>query len=208
MQAQQTVTPCNAVVFNGREYARYSFYVNSGHAYFMTDTLYRGSVMYDGVACDNVRLLYDEVADQLITNDITNIHLVQLVKQKVDSFSIGDHRFIHIRKDKEVPDQPETGYYEVIHDRKIRVLKKEKKQMRQNISLSTGPERSFQTEYIYYIKYKNKHYKVNSQKSLLSVFGESKKQLRQFISQNNLSYIKSSDEFIARSIAFAETLTP
>ncbi len=57
-------------IFNGREYERYSFYLNKGIPFFMSDTMTLGSVVYDGMLYNNVELMYDMILDELTLGDI------------------------------------------------------------------------------------------------------------------------------------------
>ncbi|MBO9572830.1 MAG: hypothetical protein J7497_11595, partial [Chitinophagaceae bacterium] len=105
-------------LYNGREYDRYPFYINSGIPYYNADILVAGQVQYDGLRYDSVLLMYDLISDELITTDFTGSHFVKLVKQKVDSFNIHATKFISIHSGKKVPE----GYYKLIYSGKRQIL--------------------------------------------------------------------------------------
>jgi hypothetical protein len=200
----QDLPPDRYVVLNGREYVRYALTINSGHAYFLVDSLLDGSVSYDGVNIGGLKLMYDESLDELVAHDISKIYMVQLVKQKVDSFSIDGHRFVQLRRDASFISQPDPGFYEVLHEGRLVALKKEIKRIAEKTGTGSF-ERSFETRSAYYILDGKRYYQVNNQRDLIAVLGN-KKELRLYIRENNLSYKRNPDELVASVIAYAETL--
>ena len=198
----------NPALYNGREYVRYSFQVDKGHAYFLVDSFLTGSVLYDGVICDHVNLLYDEYKDELVTTEIRGKELVQLIKSKIDSFSIGEYKFIHLRPDASLLNIPAFGFYQILHDGKNQVLKKEKKIIKENAGITVTFERSFETQSSYFVRIANRYYEVNSKKDILSLFEKNKRDISRYIKDNHLNYKKDPEELVSRVALYAETLTP
>ncbi len=62
--------------YNGVEYRRYPYFIHSGHPFFMADSLINGTITYDGVTYEDVKLQYDEVNDALITTDLQGDNLL------------------------------------------------------------------------------------------------------------------------------------
>ena len=198
----------NQEVFNGREYLRYPYYFSKGTAYFQADSLATGTVLYDGVLCSGVPLLYDQLRDQLITADSSKQNLIRLVKEKVDRFSINQHQFIHLKKQKGLSFiWPEEGYFEVIYNGQIKVLKKENKAIKQSSS-NNDLTKFIESGSAYYLLYGGKVTKIKNERGLLTVFGDKKKEVRQFLKDNQLKFRKDTDNTIARTAAHVDSLIP
>ena len=100
-----------APYYNGIQYRRYPNYIHYGQPFFIADSLTAGTITYDDVTYENVKLQYDEVNDELITTDLQGHNLVQLFKQKISAFSIGPHKFINLSQT-----YPRAGYYRVLYN--------------------------------------------------------------------------------------------
>ena len=88
-----------AAKFNGVQYPGYTVSFADGHPYFKENALNKGSILYDGVLFKDVNLLYDEVADCVVFQDST--HRIQLINEKLKSFSIANDQFERIEKNRE-----------------------------------------------------------------------------------------------------------
>lgn len=139
-----------SAIFNGKEYLRPSFYINSGIPYYKADSLTRGSVEYDGIIFNDIYLMLDQVEGELITYDFSGKHLVRLVKEKVSKFSIYGAEFISVQGISKNID----GYYEVEKRGNSLLLKKEIKQIKQIVK---GDElnRSITSKQEYLVLYNN-----------------------------------------------------
>lgn len=59
----------------------------------------KGSVSYDGNTYNEVSILYNLVTDEVIILHTNKVAKVQLIKEKVDAFSLPGHSFLHLRFD-------------------------------------------------------------------------------------------------------------
>jgi len=151
----------NDAIYNGREYERYPFYINNGIPYFEADTLAMAQLVYDGIQYNETLLLYDLVADELITRTYDGKKLIKLVKQKVDSFQLNGGRFISVHNgDKNIPE----GYYQVLNDNNTQVLKKEIRRIESQIRSGEQLERNIKSKTTYYVKENNEYRKVSNSK--------------------------------------------
>ena len=123
-------------LYNGTEYTGYPFSFVEGSPFFLTNQPQRGSVMYDGVEYRDVNLQYDELSGLLIMQDEN--HRIQLSNDRISGFAIGNNPFIRFVKDSLSPPEPETGFYNILYDGQLSVLKKGIKNHTPDLFLFTG----------------------------------------------------------------------
>lgn len=146
---------------NGREYTRLSFNIHKGIPYFKTDTLSYGTVMFDGILYDSVKLLYDQVSDELITNDVSGNNLIRLVKQKVAYFTLFNTTFTYLpATGKNIT----AGYYEVTYDDNTQLLKKEIKEIKEEVKGDEQLKKIIQTRTRFFVKQNDEYYPVKKNK--------------------------------------------
>jgi len=189
--------------YNGVEYRRYPYFIHSGHPFFIADSLIRGTITYDGVTYENVKLQYDEVNDALITTDVQGDNLVQLFKQKISGFAIGEHEFIHL-----LQTYPRAGYYRVLYNGKSQILVREYKSIQVKPGRVTSEtERSVYSTTDYYLKTDKGYEKFNRLNSLLSLMGNQRKQVAAFIRDKKLRKRTDREDLYYQAASFFDQLT-
>lgn len=152
-----------------------------------------GKIIYDGQIYYDVKLKYDIYRDILVLNPFgesenTSINVIQ---NKVESFSIQDKNFIKI--DRKIETVPEfiTGYYEEnkIAPDFIFYIKHHKVQ--QKVIAENGLFYSFKDSNSFFVDLKNKIYVINGKNDLIKLFPEQKKQINGFYLMNR--ELKKSD---------------
>ena len=194
-------------LYNGSQYPGYPFnFKDGGHAFFATDKALPGTIVYDHLYYPVAKLLYDEIAEQVVLSDST--HRLQLYTPLIDRFTIGDNVFIHLLKDSASPELVSSGFYQVLYQGKVMVLKKEVKTIREELrGVDEGIVRFVEGKLHYYI-FKNKRYfPLTSKNSLGAILGN-KKALQQFIKENKLNFKERRDELLVKSVAWYEQHNP
>ncbi len=180
-------------LINGREYNRYNIFFTRGIPYFKTDSLTIGSIEFDGKKYDNVPLLYDQVMDEIVTNNLDKSNFVRLVKPRVQRFSVMGSSFINLnRVDNKIPD----GYYEILYEGSIKLYKKDKKEITNDVRLGVGVQKVIKSTINYYLNKNGKYAGVRSVSSLITVIDDKKEELKQFAKKNRKRY-RDSDMDIA-----------
>lgn len=189
--------------YNGIQYRRYSSFIHIGHPFFIADSLIEGTLDYDGVKYSNVKLQYDEVNDELITNDVQGQNLVQLYKGKVSAFSIGPHMFIN-----NFQGDPGAGYYRVLYSGRSTILVKEKKVIQvKHGETNAETVRSVDVSTDYYLKTAKGFEKFNRLKSFLQLFRNKRKTVAGFIRGKNLKYRQDKENLFYQAATFYDQLT-
>lgn len=193
-------------LFNGSQYAGYLFeFRDSGHPYFLKQVT-PGTIVYDNQFYPQVKLLYDELAEEIVFEDST--HRIQLLKQRVAGFTIGASSFVNIVKDSLSSAIVSTGFYQVLYGGRVVVLKKEIKRIREEMRYADeGVLRFIDAKQYYYIRKGGVYYSISSKKALLSVFKDRKKELQQYIKSSRLNFKKDRDDMLAKLGAYYDQLT-
>jgi hypothetical protein len=192
-----------APYYNGIQYRRYSNYIHFGHPFFIADSLINGTVTYDGVTYQNVKLQYDEVNDELITTDLQGDNLVQLFKHEISGFSIGPHQFINLSQT-----YPRAGFYRVLYNGKSQILVREFKSIQVKPGqITSETERSVNTTTDYYMKTDKGYEKFNRLNSFLSLMGNHRKQVARFIRDKKLRTRTDREELYYEAASFFDQLT-
>jgi hypothetical protein len=194
-------------LYNGIQHAGYPFVFETGdHPFFYSAAATTGAVVYNNIVYPNINLHYDEVADVLIFEDAT--HRIQLINERVSRFTIAENNFIRIVKDSLGESAISSGFYNLLYEGNTAAIKKEVKKIREEVrNNSEGVLRHIETKTYYYIKKKNEYYAVKRKKNVLGLLKDKKKEVQQYIKDNNLSFKNDRDNMLKKITAYYDQLT-
>jgi hypothetical protein len=192
-------------IYNGTAYLRYPYYINRGHVFFLEDSFFIGSVLYDGIKYTGVPLLHDEVNDELLTPDIRRENIIRLVTRKVDHFSILDHHFIRIGQKDQRGLAP--GFYQSLYNEKSGLLRKEVKVIHTKIVRQTEIEREVTEKVNYYLRLENKYEEITGYRSFLSLFGPKRRQVQSHMRSQRIRYKKNKEKYIITAVRYYDEIT-
>jgi hypothetical protein len=129
--------------------------------------------------------------------------MMQLVSEKVKSFSILDHTYVRLINNNENP--LETGFYDLLYDGRIKVYARRTKTFQENTQSGTI-ERRFDYKVRYYIFKDNTYNPVSSKSSVLKVFMDKKQELRQQISKSKLNFRADREKSIVQLTQLYDSL--
>lgn len=195
-------------LFNGKESLYYDPSIKEGSAYFADAKNWSaGTVWFDGYFYSNVKLLYDLVKDRvaiLLNNNVTGI---VLQSERVKSFTLLAHTFIYVKYDSLLRKPVKNGFYDDLYDGKIKILARREKNI-QTASTPSSTESYFSPTVDYYLFKNGDYYAISSKGSVLAVLKDHKRELQQFISQNDLSFNKTGrEEAMAKVAEYYDHLT-
>jgi hypothetical protein len=192
-------------LYKGNEYADYAHLLRDGHPFYGEGKLKTGTISYHGIRYRDVPILYDLVYDQVVIFDYYHIFKIILTGQLIDRFTIGDHSFIRLT-DSISPGMPKVGFYEELYAGRITLLKKETKQIQEDLNNGDHAQRFIEgTDSSYFLRMGNIYYPVNHNKSLLATLKDKKKELRHFIRSNNLSMRKDRENTLIKVAAWYDS---
>ncbi len=195
----------------------------TGTYYAYTENYEKGNVLYNGRIYKDVLLNLNAHTDELQVKIPSSQLILVLNKDFVQSFTIGVHNYINVGRKVEENKQDFSnkniniiesvegssvdniipgGYYEIIHDGNLKLLKKTKKIYSERINQSASIETKSQVERIFtgsisYLLIKDKYIgknltpsgndvvNIKRKASLISQLRSKKSEVRQFIRKNN-----------------------
>ena len=208
-QLTNTISVFNSMVrdqsalYNGSYYYRFPEYIHSGHPFFVSDKPAIGEVFYDGTLFKNVPLLYDERIDELITYDYNKTNLLQLVKLKVNMFSIHGSHFINVTDThKAIP----SGYYQLLYSSRSQVLSKEVKKVKTRIISQVEVNRSAETENSRYARINGRYHMINGSKALMKLFGSHRNAVSDMMKGKKMKYKANPSSYIVEAVSYYDQL--
>lgn len=193
-------------LYNGSEYAGYPFRFNEGHQFFGANELTKGSIVYNGILFENVPIQIDLITEHVIINCFEGGYRIQLINERISSFNLLNHTFIRIVKDSANSNVINTGFYDQLYEGDITVLKKEKKKIDEEISITAGIIRSVTEDNFYYLKKAGKYYSIKNKNYLVEVLHDKKKDIKQFMRKNKLKFKKDTENMLVQVAHYYDTL--
>lgn len=177
------------LIFNGPEYNEFPEPYN-GFPYFKSEYWEEGSIHYDGEQYDSITMMYDIYTDELVIEHYDQkgyAAKVKLDKNKIDRFSLLGSSFVKLTKDSAERAGVRPGFYDVAYNGNVKLMAKRRKDIVKETTQNT-----ILTEFVrkddFYVYKDGVYYPVRRKKSILKVFGDKKKAVRQFIKKNHLSF--------------------
>ena len=182
--------------YNGSRYSPTGYVFRTGSPYFISDSFYMGSVVYDDILFDSVYLLYEDMRELLVSRNKDDYPL-QLINQRVSSFIISGHSFIRVIADSLHPGIPKTGYYEILYPGQSQLLKKTFKTIIEEPSVDENIviRRIEETE-SYYIRIAGVYQRIKSKKELLALMHDHQKEIQKYIKKTNLNFSKNRENLL------------
>lgn len=192
-----------SALYNGSKYAPYPFIFKEGYPFFYSAYPDIGTVTYDGILYDSILMSYDETKDVLVINDQGN--RIQLLSEKVVQFKIFNYDFIRLEKDRNSNELISSGFYNILYKGDLILLKKQVKTVKEEI---TNAEliRSVNEKDYYYIKKDQAIFPIKSSKDLYRLLGDKKKQVQQFVKENNLKFSNDKQNMLTKATAYFDSL--
>lgn len=189
--------------FNGSQAPSYKPAVIEKNPYYAIAAFKEGSIDYENMHYNHVQLMYDEVADVVLLSDST--HQIQLIKEKLQSFTIGSDKFINIWVDSNVTNLYASGYYQALAEGPVSLLKKEIKKVRDRI---IGTEIFYQIDVTtdYYVKENQNLYLIDWKKAIIKILNNKSQELRKYINSERLNYNKDKEAMLIKVVNYYNLL--
>jgi hypothetical protein len=171
-----------------------------GSPYFQSAEIADGSVWYDHQPYSGIPMQYDQVRDQLIVEGL-NGYLIVLYNDRVGEFTLYGHRFIFLSR--AVPD----GFYDLLESGKVTIYAKREKKIEESI---TGDEiiHTIAAKDFFYAVRDGQFHSCGSQKSLLSLLVDRKKEIKTYMRSNRIRFKKNPEQAILKITAYYNQLFP
>ncbi|MDQ7948240.1 MAG: hypothetical protein REI78_03610 [Pedobacter sp.] len=176
-----------ARLYNGREY---NFYFGlEGMAYFQSRLFdEKAQVVFDGVYYERIPLIFDLFKQKLITLLPSPIIKMELAMERVKSFTLYQHAFIHteltvINRDNEKV----TGFFDQIYLGKTKIFVKRTKRVHETVG-TQAMKKYFTDKNFFFLQLKDKIYEFNGESNFFALFGERKNDLKKYLKQQKVKF--------------------
>lgn len=193
-----------APYLSGPLYPKYPFYISEGQPYYKYKVAMPGTLWYDDLRYDSVKLLYDEVADEVLAEDFYHTEMIRLPKDRVKGFAFATDRFVLLSGDE--GRSLDRGFYQVLYNGNIKVYRKETKTIQEKANPVNISERVVESHVLYYMWIDGRYRAFTKSKSFLSFFREHRKAVREHLAQKGLNVKSLSDESIAEAASYFDQL--
>jgi hypothetical protein len=192
-------------LYNGSHYSTTGYLFRTGTPYFLKDSFSNGSVVYDDILFDSLSLLYEDLRQLLVVK--TENYLLQLVNQRITSFTISGHQFIRLTADSLHPGISRTGFYEILYQGHTTVLKETFKNILEEPSIyERAIIRHINETHNYYIKTGNSYRIVKSNGELLGILHDHQKDIQRFIKKNKLKFRKDKENTLIQVAGYYDQI--
>jgi len=193
-----------AGIYNGCDY-QYER-INSGHVFFETNDLVKGSIVYDHIEYRDVPMLYDIVRDELVIQGNYQPYFILLASYKVSQFSLSGHTFTRISADSLTGTAIQTGFYQCLYNGKTKAWVKNRKGIEESIDNGNILKKTAVEKNKWFISKQGTYYEVQGKSSVLKVLADKKKEIQQYTKQNKIKFKNNMDVALARIVAYYDTI--
>lgn len=194
----------NLQLFNGSEYT-FAGHGAIGFPFFESAALLPGTIYYNGKPYYDVSMQYDLVTGNIVINDYTKSFSITPVREKIDSFFILRHKFIHLYVDPANAAVPGSGFYEVLYEGKITVLAKREKKYQ--LSLNAADKTAAYPQYdTYYVQNNAQFYQVHNKSAMLESLPGKKNLIKDYISKNKLDFKRNRERAIVQTAEYYDQI--
>jgi len=192
-------------LYNGPAYIPYDFKSVTNANFQDTTAFNNGSINYDGIVYTNVPLKYDLYRDLLVSRLGNGILSYSFISEKVYAFDLLGHHFIRLQADS-LNKQMDVVFYDELYYKKLQLLARRSKSLQQETTAGVL-EKTFVKETDYFLKKGNIFYNVNSQGKFFDVLKDKKKELKQYLKDNKISFSDNRERAMVILAAYYDHLT-
>ena len=195
-----------AGLYNAPEFDPYIIPFSKGHPYFQSNALANGTVTYEGIVYPDVPLLYDLVRDELVLLRHDDVRRLNLIKERVECFSIHGHSFVQLFSDTTMKSAPTPGFYDLLFDGAVDLLARRTKNLQQYTEGLSLENKVFAKDHYYVVKDKT-YYNVRNKKTLLAVLKDKKSAIQQYIRTNKIQFRHNFEKAAVAIVAYYDQTT-
>ena len=178
------------------------------HPYLKEANYVKASLSYLGADYPEEMLLLDWNRNELVVLSPDNAHIV-LFPENLDHAILHGYHVFYLQNDG-LPGCPPTGYYIQLYSGKYKAYKKVTARMME-YEWMPGREFSTGTDYVtktrFYLYKDNAYHIIQNKNALLRNLKPYKKELKKYISNNNLRFQQDAEDLIARTVKEYERLS-
>lgn len=173
-----------------------------GSPYFLDSaSVQPANIRYNGTQYKEVPILYDAYDDLMVS--VSHSVLYSVRSEKLSDVFVAGHHFIYLPESKHF--NLTTGYYDQLYDGTSEVLVKRKRGVVKRVD-QQSVQVIYEVDDEIYIKKGTDFLPVSSKQSVLSVFKNKAKQLKEYMSANKISFRKDKEHSIAQLASYYDQI--
>ncbi len=189
-------------ILSGAEYTSLNYNPSKGHPFFLNSYFTSANIVYEGLEYTNIPLLYDLVQDQVVIGDVNRPNLmVVLDKAKISQFQVQGHLFVYVQPSESTNTLFKAGHLESLNNGEVKVLVQRTKTPSGRES-ETNVIITFKEKNTYFLLKDNTYYPIRSKKDAFKVLADRKRELQQFVKQENGSFSKNPEKWLVNVSEF------
>lgn len=201
VQVFHQATGHQSQLYNGRVHIAYPPNM-LGSAYYLSKDAQTGAVEYDHILFRNVPLWYDEVRDKVVVLHFNGVSAFELFSERIGRFWLGSHPFLRIVQEAgDTVHTPATGFYEELCTGKLTLLAKRKKLMVDFID-NMEVKKRIDLKESFFARIDGIYYPVNSQRALLSVMKDKKRDVQQYMKKGGWKFRKGPETYLVKATEY------
>ena len=177
----------------------------SNHPYLKDKQFVKARLSYRQIVYPEVNLRLDMNRNELIILSPSK-HNIVLFPENVDFVELHDRHIIYFYRDS-LPGSPSTGYYTLLHSGICKVMEKQTATLAVKNTSSTTQEQYFTFRNSFYLYKDDVYYTIRNKRGLLKILSPYNKELKQFVSTNNLSFRRNAGYFLAQTVQEYEKIS-
>ena len=193
-----------SVLFYGRIHEGHPRVVN--HPYFEDEQFTKARLSYRGIIYPEAMLRLDLSRNELVVLSPSFLNFV-LFPEDVDFAELHGQTIIYYQRN-DLPGSPPTGYYALLHSGKCRVLERQTAALMVEQSSSPGrAQYRFAISTQFFLYKDGVYHNIRNQRRLLNTLHPHQRELRRFISSNQLRFRRNARELITLTVMEYEKLS-
>ncbi|HTK19701.1 MAG TPA: hypothetical protein VL442_09325 [Mucilaginibacter sp.] len=173
-----------------------------GSPYFLdTASVQPANIRYNGTWYNDIPILYDAYNDLMIS--VSHSFLYAVRSEKLSDVLLAGHHFIYLPESKDL--KLASGYYDQLYEGQSQVLVKRKRGVVKRVDQQSVLI-IYEMDDAIYIKKGADYLPVSSKQSVLGLFKNKSKQLKEYLSANKISFSKDKERSIAQLAAYYDQI--
>ena len=177
----------------------------TNHPYLHDPQYAKARLTYFGVVYPEAMLRLDLGRQELVVLSPDSRNIV-LFPENVDVAELHGQRVIYFQPDN-LPGCPPAGYYCLLHSANCKVMKRQNATLNRKDAGANGMEQYYIITTRFYLYQNGAYCSIRNKRGLLQALHPYKKELKQFISANHLSFRKHPEELLVQTVVEYEKLS-
>lgn len=191
-----------ARLYNGIDHTGYYSSIK-GTAYYVNDSLLKGTVVYDGLLYKDVSMIYDTYQDEVVILHFNGLRM-SLLSEKLREFTFRNHHFVRHVYDSLAASSVPTGFYDYLYEGKVTALVHRITRLEEKVT--DVVTREFLLNDKYYIYKNGVYHAFKGYHGLLVALRPKSKEVKRHLKKNKIRFKDDPEWAIVEAAKYYDTL--